>query len=438
MKKMENKEYANSMRTMRAIIDYYLKGKLETEIAALLSINEKEIKYVLGEENNIIHTFDHCVWNAIERQREYNQMQVNIAFQKDFLYMSDENLRYIMNSFFLTCKNVNQYCKLYQISPTNFLLHILSLDYMVDKMGRKGKSVLEKIQLKLKEIPDTPITNSEEQQELFRLSALYLDSLYTKEEMMEKAKINKEKFEYYFENKENIMNLGNEELYKLLLHHKEWIDNVRKKGNLPHEHYWIKDAKFRRILVQNVFTATPKTIADLHIILAYYEQKGNLDKVQIEQKRNKREMQKIIRSLEQYASIIQPFLLHKILLLREIHMPQSTTMCERHIVINQINYQKEMEQKIEKIDAIKTIGNIRPYWLCGQVAIHNFSFHQASVDLKIDEDEIELAFYCYITELTTTSQGALFPYHFSYEILKYVSTLSTIKEEEGKCQKSKK
>ncbi len=74
MKKYEDKEYVNSMRTMSTIIEYYLKGKLETEIAALLNRSESEVKYVLGEENknNIIHAFDSDIWKAIQQRIQSN------------------------------------------------------------------------------------------------------------------------------------------------------------------------------------------------------------------------------------------------------------------------------------------------------------------------------------------------------------------------------
>lgn len=404
MKKYEDKEYVNSMRTMSTIIEYYLKGKLETEIAALLNRSESEVKYVLGEENknNIIHAFDSDIWKAIQQQREYNQTQIDKAFQKNFLYMSDRDLKYIIHSFLFTCKNIDDYCKLYHINQTLFQLHMLSEEYLSDKLGRKGKFVFEQIRCKIEEVTGIDTKKSREQEELFRLSVFYLDSLYTKEELIKKGKIDKVNYEYFLFNKETIIRLGNEELYQILLQHRKWIDEIRQKGNLPQGQYWVKDAHLRRILAENINSISPKALADLSILLAYYKHKGNLKGIQSEQKRNLKGIQKIIGSLDQYASILQLYLFQKLFLLSKTCDTKSTLL-HGNPVDKPIDYQEEMKQKIEMIKTIASVGNVRPYWICGQIAAHNFLFDQTAMNLDIDESEIEVAFYCYMKELTTLS-----------------------------------
>lgn len=437
--KNEDQEYATSKRIMGSIIQHYLEGKLETEIAALLKIEDTEVRYVLSVEskNSIISTFEAPVWQAIQSQKEKNQTALQTAYQTPFLYMNEENLRQINNSVRLNCKNILEYCKINAINETLFSLYLTNQDYLISKLGRvKGLTYYKQMQqLFCENSIFQACEEKEKQEELFRLSVLYLDSLYTKEEFLKNTKMEKERVEYFLENKEVITSLGNETLYNCLQAHKKEVSIIRKTG-LPKGYRWIKDAHLRRIIVPDVIYATPKELADLSVILSYFEHKGNISSVLMDQMRNQKEMMKIFDAIPQYATKIQPYVYQKIQLLREVQKHNLTGL--NFAIENKstkINYEEEAEQKIEWLNVLCSLGNIRPYWLCGQLAIHNFSYTETALDLGIDEAEIELASLSHMHSLTTASNGRPFPFQLSYKILQYASTLSLEKNIEKQPKK---
>lgn len=423
--KKEDKEYISSMRIMGSIIENYLKGKLETEITALLKVNIKEVKFVLGEgsKESIINTFGAHVWEAINQQKTHNQRMLEDAYQEDFVFMNGEDLRYIINSILSTCEEINEYCKAYNLNQTLLLLHILDQDYLISKLGRvRGMELSKQINHKFKEM----LVFEKKQKEFFHLCVLYLDSIYTKEEFMKTFQIDCDLWTGFLTNRECSHQLGNDDLYELLREHKEKIEDIRRKDNLPNGHYWMKDARFRRILKKGVNHAKPKVIFDLRILLSYYESKGNIEHMKREQNISEERVIKTVYSLDQFSFILQPYALQKIRLLSDAqqhHLVAPHACYEKLSVLEAINYQKEVEQKMEWLDALNSVGNIRSYWLCGQLAIHNFSYSETALDLGVNETEIELSNYSCMPTLCRTSQNMVFPFMYSYEILKYASTL---------------
>lgn len=423
--KKEDKEYVISMRIMGSIIENFLKGKLETEITDLLKINLNEVRYVLGEgcKTCIINTFGAHVWEAIKQQKLHNQEVLKGAYKEDFLFMSGEELRYIINSIISTCEGINEYCETYNLNQTLLLLHLLDQDYLTSKLGRvRGMELSRKIYCNLKE----KIPFKKKQAEFFHLCVLYLDSIYTTEEFIKNFQIDCNDWNDFLTNRECFQQLGNEDLFDILRNHKKQIENIRRRGNLPNGQYWLKDAHFRRILKKDVNHTTPKGISDLRILLSYYENKGNIEHIKREQKVSEKRITKVIQSLDQYAMILQPYVLQKISLLIEAqqhHLVTSIECYEKSSVVETINYKKEVEQKIEWLEALSAVGNIRPYWLCGQLAIHNFSYSETALDLGVDETEIALSNYSCMFTLCRTSQGLIFPFVYSYEVLKYASTI---------------
>ncbi len=406
----KEKEFVSALSVMRSTIQYYLEGKLETEIAALLNIGEKEVTYVLSEEGKqtIISHFGMYSWEAIARQREKNIEQLKKSYEKNFICMESEDLRYIVNSVLLNKKELAEYCQLYKVNQMLFFLHLFDLDYLVSKLGKnKGKNVYQQLCTK-ENVP---------YQMLYRTIVLYLDSLFTQEEFIQYANLDK----YFFSNLK--LQIENQMIIDLIMHHKQQIDHIRKTQRPPYGQYWMKDPYLRRIVVENTYCATPKAISDLNVISAYYRDR-NIDRIQETKNRRKKEIIKILQSVQQYASLLQPCVLQKIqmnMAVQNNHVSNSHSYS--HLCGNNIDYKKEVEQKIEWLKAHIEIGNIMPYYLCGELAIHNFSYEKTALALGIDESQIEMANILYMHFLTTTSQGSLFPFQYSYSILKYASTL---------------
>ncbi len=91
-----------------------------------------------------------------------------------------------------------------------------------------------------------------------------------------------------------------------------------------------------------------------------------------------------------------------------------------------LDWKTEFERKKLLLEQIQKLGDIRPYWICGQLAIHNFSFFELCKDTGILELEAELSNEFYMKTLCTDISGNILPYDFNFQILQYVSSINWI------------
>lgn len=260
---MKNDSLISSINTMETIIEHYLNGKLETEIADLLHITTTEVIYILNDKNIIQDMIGNHKWGKLIRKRTSNSQKLYYALstmRQNPFSIRYEQLVHIMNSFRLSHMDAKEYCKKY-------------------------------------DLPEDIFTSFQE----------------------------------------NFMKFGN----------------------------------------GNYFTIWNKIQANIPINKAI-EQRVNMT------------FADTCKSLEQ-----------------------------------------DFERKVALLQETIQSGDIRPYWVCGVLAIHNFSYKEVSKNTGISEIELEFANKTYMETLCTDINGHIIPYDCSFQILQYASGLKP----KEKCKK---
>ena len=86
---------------------------------------------------------------------------------------------------------------------------------------------------------------------------------------------------------------------------------------------------------------------------------------------------------------------------------------------------KELQRKEMLFQELQQKGCIRPYWICGMLAIHNFSYKETCEKAGITEPEASLANYFYMKTICSDINGNALPYDCSFQILQSVSFMNS-------------
>lgn len=441
----------NAERSMERIIQLYLSGKLETEISDILQINENEVKYILSEKNktNVENVYGNAKYREIVKQRMTNKKALRQALKSDFSSMNRDELLQIINSFTLSRMDIQTYCETYDIPEDIFTVYLLNLSFLKSKLGDKlGTQIFNDLLSNIQEIhvlENISVLGTDDlnyKRMLFKLGPLYLDSLYKPKEFMEHVKINEQIFALLFQNKEAIQRVAKGNLYERFVKHTEKVAKIRKYGTLPEGHNWIKDANIRRVILPGIESMEKSKLESLYILVSFYENNGNIEMVKKEQKKPRPKILNTLTQLHVFDSILQPQVYEQIKKLSE-HQP---TISEGPMRVTGMKYQKKtphifttkdilyenqvsvdykevVETKKKWLQSIANSSEIRPYWLCGMLAIYNFSASELSRFIGVPEAEIMLANQMYMSSICKTSDGQVLPFQYSFEILQYAAAL---------------
>lgn len=441
----------NAEQTMEQIIRHYLSGKLETEISDILHINENEVKYILSEKNkvNIENVYGVSKYKEIVKQRMANKKALRQALKRDFSTMTRDELLQIINSFTLSRMDIETFCRTYGIPEDIFTVYLLNLSFLKSKLGDKlGTQIFNDLLSNIQEIhilENIEILGTDDlnyKRMLLKLGPLYLDSLYKPKEFMERVHINEQIFNLLFQNKEAIQRVSKGNLYEKFIKHTEEVTRIRKYGTLPEGHSWIKEANIRRVILPGIESIEKSKLEALEILISFYENNGNIEMVKKAQKKHKAKIISTLEQLDTFTSVLQPQVYAFIKNLyqnkptisegpvrvtgvkfpvKKPHIVNLKDILEKQQTVT--DYVQEVENKKEWLRSMANSEEIRPYWICGMLALYNFSATELSHAIGISETDIMLANQMYMSSICRTSDGHIFPYQYSFEILQYAASL---------------
>lgn len=439
---------------MDYIIDYYIGGKIESEIADLVDVTEEEVKYILSEKNktDIEREYGSDKWKKIVAQKAQNRKALRAALRQDFLTMGSEELTRIINSFLSSRVSIKEYCKQYHIPEDLFTIYLLNESFLKSKLGetmgvKSFHSLIASIQ-EIHILDNISILGMEDlnyKKMLLELGPLYLDGLYKPKEFIELAKINETIFNLLFQNKEAIQKVGRSDLYDKFQEHAEQVAQIRKNGNLKEGHVWIKEANIRRLILPNIYSIEQKQFELLGILVSYYENNGNVEMVKKQKKKPRTKITYALEHLIEFKDILQANIWSQIERIyqsqnvapvstaikktpeKENSQKKKFTVADIQFENNKTQKEKSLQQEVELkkqfLRKVAVEGDIRPYWICGQLAVYHFSYQETANKLGITEEEVTYSNELYMKSLCTTSSGEILPFNCSYEILLFAASL---------------